>query len=171
MSELGEEDGFMLRDGAAADESGCVELWVAACAARDGVAVLGVAERARAKFTEPECWIVAEDEGAMLGFVLGLKPATGLATDPTDAPIVGLLAVVPHVQGRGLGRILLAALMSRLGQAGHKQAVLHVLTDHYAAVHLYEGTGWRPVGDPFPHSLLGRTTQTYLREIESSTAL
>ena len=105
------------RDGTAEDAEECVSLWVGACATRDGAAVVGVAERARPKFDDSECWIVAED--AFL-------------------EIVGF----------------------RL-----EQSVLHVLADHHTAVHLYEKMGWQPLGEPFPHSLLGRPTQAYVLDL------
>jgi hypothetical protein len=39
-----------IRTPSPSDAEACVSLWVAACAARDGTAFPGVAERARAKF-------------------------------------------------------------------------------------------------------------------------
>ena len=150
----------------AVDEAACVSLWVAACAIRDGRAIAGVAERARPKFGHARCWIVVENSAAeIIAFVLVTKPGSGLATDPPDAPVVGLLAVSPAAWGRGFGRRLLAAATADLAHQGYQQAVLHVLVDHHAAVHLYQSSGWRPHGEPFQHSLLRRPTQTYVLDV------
>ncbi|TFD73871.1 GNAT family N-acetyltransferase [Cryobacterium gelidum] len=154
------------RDGAAADIEECVALWVDACRARDGAAVVGVAERARPKFGSSECWIVAEDTSAgLVGFGLATRPGSGLVGDPPGAPVIGLLAVAPGAQGRGLGANLLVALTNELALRGHVQSVLHVLADHHTAVHLYEKMGWRPLGEPFLHSLLRRPSQAYVRDL------
>jgi ribosomal protein S18 acetylase RimI-like enzyme len=150
------------REGTTADIATCVSLWVSACAARDGRAVAGVAERARPKFDRAENWIVAEHPSSgMRGFVLATAPGSGVPTDPPGAPVVGLLAVAPGGQGRGLGRALLSASTAELARLGHSQAVLHVLTENHTAVHLYEQSGWQPFGVPFEHTLLKRPMQTY----------
>ncbi|TFC58549.1 GNAT family N-acetyltransferase [Cryobacterium sp. TMT2-15-1] len=161
------ENDFLFRSGTAEDAAGCVSLWVAACVARDGEAVDGVAERARLKFDNSECWIVAEDAAAgLVGFVLATKPGSGLASDPPDSPVMGLLAVTPGAQGRGLGGTRLTGATAALARHGHERSVLHVLADHRAAVHLYEKNGWRPRGELFPHSLLGRPSQTYVLDLD-----
>jgi hypothetical protein len=54
-------DEFVFRNGTAADAAECVSLWVEACASPDGVAVAGVAERARPEFDRAQCWIMVED--------------------------------------------------------------------------------------------------------------
>lgn len=153
-------------DSGVGDTAACVSLWVAACASRDGIAIAGVAERARPKFDHPQCWIVVENStGEIVAFVLVTKPGSGLATDPPDAPVVGLLAVAPDAWGRGFGGRLLAAATADLAHQGYEQAVLHVLIDHQAAVHLYESHGWRPHGESFQHSLLNRPTQAYVLNV------
>jgi len=159
------------RDGATADLEECLALWVDACFSRDGAAVVGVAERARPKFDDSECWIVAEDTSAeIIGFGLATKPGSGLMGDPPDAPVIGLLAVAPDAQGRGLGANLLRALTTELALRGYVQSVLHVLADHHTAVHLYEKMGWGQLGEPFQHSLLRRPTQAYVRDLQGLSA-
>ena len=156
----------MIRHGSAEDTEECVALWVRACAARDGVAEAGVAERARPKFGHVETWIVAEEPGAgIVGFVLAMKPQSGLPSDPPDAAVVGLLAIAPDAQGHGLGGTLLASAADALARSGHERAVLHVLADNLPAVRLYERQGWMSWGAPFPHALLKRPTQTYLLDL------
>lgn len=157
---------FAFRDGAANDMQGCLALWVAACAVRDGETIGGVAERARAKFEDPECWILIEQRAVgCLGFVLATRPGSGLPTDPPGAPVVALLAVRPAAQGNGLGAILLSAVAIELARRDHRRAVLHVLAENHTAVRLYERKGWRALGEPFQHSLLKRPTQTYVLDL------
>ena len=162
--------GTVLRTGTPTDTATCLALWIEACATRDGVAIAGVADRARPKFNNAETWIVADstDDG-ILGFVLATTPGRGLPGDPPDAPVVGLIAVAPRAQGRGLGSDLMTAVADDLARAGHKRAVLHVLTDNHSAVRLYAGAGWRPLGTLFEHTLLKRPTQTYVLELPTAT--
>jgi len=157
-----------LRAGTAADLESCLRLWVDACTARDGRAHDGVAARARPKFGQAECWIIAEDVGSKLvGFVLATVAGSGMPTDPPDAPVIGLLAVAPAAQGHGIASALLACAEHGLARLDHNESVLHVLTDNHAAVRSYLRNGWLPRGEPFEHALLKRPTQTYVRRLRS----
>ena len=172
-----ERSAAVLREGTDSDLDACVSLWVDACARRDGVRVPGVAERARPKFSRREAWVVAERaeriepagpvERRITGFVLATEPGSGQASDPSGAVVVGLLAVDPSEQGRGVGSLLLSAVTTSLTEQGHGQAVLHVLTSNLAAVHLYVSQGWRPVGDTFEHTLLKKPFQTYVIDLRA----
>lgn len=156
----------LLRPGTVADIGACLALWVQACTVRDGQAVPGVAERARPKLDRPESWVVATSlEGVVTGFAVATAPGSGIATDPVDAAVVGLLAVSPSVQGGGLGGRLLAAMADDLASRGQVRAVLHVLVDNHRAVRLYESQGWVPWGEVFPHTLLGRPVQSYTLDL------
>nr|WP_249408788.1 GNAT family N-acetyltransferase [Frigoribacterium sp. CFBP 8751] len=146
-----------------ADLEACLTVWVAACAARDGQAFDGVAERARPKFGAGVVWLVADGVDGADGFVLATRPGSGLPADPADAPVLGLLAAGPGAQARGLGRALLREATARLALLGYQRAVLHALLDNVAAVGLYESEGWVAAGDPFEHSLLKRPTQRFDR--------
>jgi ribosomal protein S18 acetylase RimI-like enzyme len=150
-----------IRNAVDEDVDECVELWIRACAARDGNVAPGVAERARKKFGRRVSWQIVGNAGRLDGFALVTAPGSGAPADPTDAAVLGLLAVAPEAQGNGLGRRLLRAATSGLVRLGRRQVVLHVLADNTAAVRLYEGEGWRPLGEPFEHTLLRRMTQTY----------
>ena len=162
------ESSSIIRDATPADAAACLALWVQACAARDGRSIVGVAERARPKFNHAESWIVADDpELGLVGFLLATKAGSGLPTDPPEAPVVGLLAVDPSAQGRGVGGSLLSAIATELAQRGYELAVLHVLAENHQAVRLYESMGWKPRGEPFLHSLLKRPTQTYALGLQS----
>jgi ribosomal protein S18 acetylase RimI-like enzyme len=159
--------GVVFRTGTPADTEQCLALWIDACAVRDGVAIAGVSERARPKFDHAERWIVAEGPHAgILGFVLATTPGSGLPGDPPDAPVVGLIAVAPAAQGHRLGGALMSAVADELAGAGHQRAVLHVLMDNHPAVRLYAGNGWRPLGEPYQHSLLNRPTQAYVLDLQ-----
>ncbi|MBD8537792.1 GNAT family N-acetyltransferase [Frigoribacterium sp. CFBP 8751] len=152
-----------LRCAVPADLEACLTVWVAACAARDGQAFDGVAERARPKFGAGVVWLVADGVDGADGFVLATRPGSGLPADPADAPVLGLLAAGPGAQARGLGRALLREATARLALLGYQRAVLHALLDNVAAVGLYESEGWVAAGDPFEHSLLKRPTQRFDR--------
>lgn len=152
------------------DVEACVALWVTTVAEREGgVAPDGTAERSRSKFARrPVSFVVARtgtravgDSGGLVGFGLVTAPGTGMAADPPDAAYLGMLAVAPRSQGRGLGARLLERLESDARKAGHAALVLHVLTSNTAAVSLYRSRGWAELGEPFPHPLTGAATQTY----------
>src|SRR5689334_13952536 len=137
MCQEANEGSSLIRDATQSDEAACLALWVKACEARDGRSIVGVAERARPKFNNAESWIVADDpELGLMGFLLATKAGSGLGTDPPEAPVVGLLAVDPSAQGRGLGGSLLSAITGELAQRGYELAVLHVLTENHRAVRL-----------------------------------
>ena len=158
--------GHVIRAGTSADVDACVALWVEACAVRDGRALPGVAERARPKFDRAESWFVSTGpDGAVAGVTVTTPPGSGIATDPTDACVVGLLAVAPAAQGGGLGGRLLATVTADLAHRGQVRAVLHVLVDNRPAVRLYESQGWVPWGEVFPHVLLGLPVQTYTLDL------
>ncbi|TFB82534.1 GNAT family N-acetyltransferase [Cryobacterium luteum] len=136
-----------------------------------GACQVPTAERAQPKFDDSECWIVAEDTATgIVGFGLATKPGSGLVRDPPAAPVIGLLAVAPDAQGRGLGANLLMVLTTELALRGYDQSVQRVLADHRTAVHLYEKMGWRQLGEPFQHSLLRRPTQAYVLDLHGLSA-
>ena len=148
-----------------ADIDACVDLWVEALTARDGVEPPeGTAESCRSKFELPEVsWRVLRGaDGRLLGFGVMASPGTGIPTDPPAAAYLALLAVHPVVTGRGFGVRLLTALVEDAEAAGCAAAVLHVRTDNTAAVRLYASTGWRPEGATFLHPLSGKPTQAYV---------
>ena len=139
----------------------CVDLWVSAVAARDGVpASDAVRDRARSKFSaERVALVVADDGEAPVGFALVTAPGTGGA--PSEAAYLSLLAVDPQAQGHGLGRRLLAAAVAAAADAGFPRCELHALDDNAPALALYASAGFRPDGEPFPHALSGRPTRVW----------
>ena len=94
---------------------------------------------------------------------------TWTTSDPTDAAVLGLLAVAPAAQGRGLARALIRNVTDQLAELGHTRVVLHALLDDAAALHLSESEGREAIGEPFEHSLLGRPTCTSERDLRAVT--
>ncbi len=153
---------FVVRTADGSSAAACVELWVTAVAARDAApASDAVRDRARTKFAaERVALVVAEDAGGVpVGFALVTAPGTGGTAG--DAAYLSLLAVDPHAQGHGLGRRLLTAAVTAAAEAGHDRCELHALDDNAPALALYRSAGFRPVGQPFPHTLNGRPTRVW----------
>jgi GNAT superfamily N-acetyltransferase len=62
----------------------------------------------------------------------------------------GLLSVDPALQGRGLGRRLVAAAEARLRDEGHREVEILVVDVRTELLPFYEGLGYRRVGEePF----------------------
>ena len=158
----------MLRPGGAEDEGACVDLWCDSAAARDGAPVgPGVRARALAKLgSERVAFLVADEDGAPVGFVLVGAPGTGFATDPPAAAYLSMLAVHPDRWGRGLGRALLLEAEHSAARVAD-EAVLHVLEGNTAARGLYSTSGWTPSGAPFAHPLSGAPVLTLVRRLHS----
>jgi len=156
-----------MRAGGPDDVERCIEIWTAACAARDGQAFPGVADRARPKFDNSIAFIVTGGREHVNGFVLATRPGSGMTTDPKNAVVVGLLAVDPALHGEGRGRALLRALTDSLSELGHEQAVLHALLDNTGAIQLYESEGWVAQGPAYEHSLLKRPLKTFARSLST----
>ncbi|MCL2794254.1 MAG: GNAT family N-acetyltransferase [Microbacteriaceae bacterium] len=158
-------DSLLIREALPSEVDRCVEVWVRACADRDGESTAGVADRAAAKFAHRVSWLVAARDGRIDGFALATEAGSGAEGDPADAAVLSLLAVSPDAQGGGLGRQLLRAAQADLVRLGYHRVVLHVLADNAAAVRLYESEGWQRHGEPFDHTLLHRPSQSYVLEI------
>ncbi|WP_368498964.1 N-acetyltransferase family protein [Herbiconiux sp. A18JL235] len=157
-----------LRQGTTGDREQCLALWVAACAARDGRAVEGVADRARPKFDECVSWLIAGDRDRVDGFALSTRLRSGRGADPYDAAVLGLIATEPERQGRGLGRALLRAASRDLAALGYGRAVLHARLDNAIAVHLYESEGWVPSGEVYEHPLWRLPTRAFVRTLRTA---
>jgi len=55
------------------------------------------------------------------------------------------MAMLPEVQGRGLGKALLTAICQRLRELGHERAYLHTSAARLPAIRLYLKFGFEPV--------------------------
>jgi ribosomal protein S18 acetylase RimI-like enzyme len=88
--------------------------------------------------------LVAEDGRRILGTVM-LAPfgrASELASAPDEADIRAL-AVAPSAQGRGVGRLLLRAVIARAGERGIGRLLLATRPSMLAAQRLYDLEGFR----------------------------
>ena len=75
--------------------------------------------------------------------------------------------VLPEASGRGIGRSLMAATLSRLRGDGFEEAILWVLEDNPRTRRFYEEAGWYPDGGVKDETLL----ETLVREIRYRIAL
>lgn len=96
----------------------------------------GLAERMDEDWFDPAGLLVADDgAGGLLGFHWTKR----------HSPVLGEVYVVgidPAAQGRGLGRVLTAAGLAHLADAGVDEVLLYVESDNAPARRLYEGLGF-----------------------------
>lgn len=85
--------------------------------------------------------LVAETEAGIVGF------AGFSASQETPAIAeVGTLYAIPEVWSTGIGKQLMLATLTVLGQADYTQATLWVLEDNQRARRFYEAAGWAADG-------------------------
>lgn len=94
-----------------------------------------LAERMAEPWWDPAGLLVAVDDTGMLGFHW---------TKQHDAASgeVYVVAVGPHAQGRGLGRVLTLAGLHHLAATGVEEVLLYVEADNHPALTLYSSTGF-----------------------------
>jgi ribosomal-protein-alanine N-acetyltransferase len=81
---------------------------------------------------------VAEDQNQIVGYVMArISGEEGEILD---------LAVRPELRRRGIGRQLLLSVWNALGSEGVRELYLEVRESNCAAIELYRGHGFRPVG-------------------------
>ncbi|MBK5306185.1 MAG: ribosomal protein S18-alanine N-acetyltransferase [Frankiaceae bacterium] len=80
-------------------------------------------------------YLVAVDDGVVLGYA-------GLCDYPDEA-FVQTIAVARSTQGKGLGALLLQALLDEATRRGQRRIVLEVRADNANAIALYERFGFR----------------------------
>jgi ribosomal protein S18 acetylase RimI-like enzyme len=137
------------------------QIWAEATAARDGdeeVADLSVSrpviEAVLARSAQSFVLIAYADAASAAGFA-AVEPAGERRAQ------VSYLGVRPGSWGRGVGKLLLSEVQSRLAATGYRSAELCVYVDNDRAVELYERLGWRPLGGPAPHPRTGKPEQRY----------
>ncbi|SCL19655.1 ribosomal-protein-alanine N-acetyltransferase [Micromonospora nigra] len=81
--------------------------------------------------------------GAGGGAVLGYA---GLTATPPDEAWVQNIAVRRDAQRRGVGRLLLEALLAEAARLGTRDTLLEVAADNVAAQRLYAAYGFEPIG-------------------------
>ncbi len=84
----------------------------------------------------PDTALVAETEGRIAGSVIGM--------DWGRVFVLGPLSVAPEFSGRGIARLLMKALMSRIDAQGFDLAGLFTFPDSPTHIRLYEGFGFVP---------------------------
>ncbi len=87
---------------------------------------------------EDALFLVAEEGGEILGYCGVLT-----ALDQGDVLNVG---VRPDLQGQGIGRRLVGALIKKMDERGVSSLYLEVRTSNQAAIGLYEASGFKEVG-------------------------
>lgn len=85
---------------------------------------------------------VAEREGRVIGYQVSTR-------NPIGAHLARL-AVRPEVQGRGVGRALLADLVWQAAQRGITRLTVNTQSDNAASLALYQQTGFRETGERYP---------------------
>ncbi|MFC4146211.1 ribosomal protein S18-alanine N-acetyltransferase [Micromonospora mangrovi] len=83
--------------------------------------------------------VATDDDGAVLGYA-------GLAVAPPDEAWVQNIAVRRDVQRRGVGRLLLEALLAEAARRGARSTLLEVAADNGPAQRLYATYGFEPIG-------------------------
>ncbi|MFD6638072.1 ribosomal protein S18-alanine N-acetyltransferase [Micromonospora chalcea] len=83
--------------------------------------------------------VATDDDGAVLGYA-------GLAVYPPDEAWVQNVAVRRDAQRRGVGRLLLEALLAEAARRGVRSTLLEVAADNAPAQRLYAGYGFEPIG-------------------------
>jgi len=100
----------------------------------------GLDERKAESWFDPEGFVVAEKDFAVVGFHwTKVHPATPATPSYGEVYVIG---VDPSMQGSGLGRALLAAGLEHLHGRGLDEVVLYVEADNAPAVQLYERYGF-----------------------------
>ncbi len=88
-------------------------------------------------------WLVAEEDGAVLGYAYASSFRSRAAY---DRAVETTVYVAADAQGRGIGRALYGELLARLAGAGFTQAVAVIALPNDASVRLHERLGFAPIG-------------------------
>ncbi|MCI4062689.1 ribosomal protein S18-alanine N-acetyltransferase [Micromonospora sp. R77] len=83
--------------------------------------------------------VATDDDGRVLGYA-------GLAVAPPDEAWVQNIAVRRDAQRRGVGRLLLEALLAEAARRGARSTLLEVAADNGPAQRLYATYGFEPIG-------------------------
>ncbi|WP_446216901.1 ribosomal protein S18-alanine N-acetyltransferase [Micromonospora sp. IBHARD004] len=83
--------------------------------------------------------VATDDAGELLGYA-------GLTVAPPDEAWVQNIAVRRDAQRRGVGRLLLEALLAEAARRGARSTLLEVAADNGPAQRLYATYGFEPIG-------------------------
>jgi len=123
---------------------------------------LSVEDRARTwyemsadrEWPDPDVLVLVGDDDIIVGFAI-----TSASRDPDAAESTGEVAAIymrERVWGRGWGRALMEAALSRLAEVGFANATLWVLDTIVRARRFYETGGWNWDGSTKPHVIGGQ---------------
>ena len=87
---------------------------------------------------EDALFLVAEEGGEILGYC-------GVLTALAQGDVLNV-GVRPDLQGQGIGRRLVGALIKKMDERGVSSLYLEVRTSNQAAIGLYEASGFKEVG-------------------------
>jgi N-acetylglutamate synthase-like GNAT family acetyltransferase len=124
-------------------------------------AVTPNAEKILTRFAEGPQW-VAEIDGNVVG-------TASLKTDP-EGLYLRSMAVMPSVQGKGVGHVLLQAVNEYADASGHERIFLHTTYFVPGAGEMYAKNGFRWVRDTAPEEWLGVPGLEMERKIEKQHA-
>ena len=105
---------------------------------------LNAAVHAALASDDPAEWIVAEQDGALVGSVGLFAPVALMyegAVVGADAPELRMLAVAPDARGQGVGEALVAECIARARRSGASALGLHTSDSMRAAMRMYERFG------------------------------
>ncbi|MCP4385531.1 MAG: GNAT family N-acetyltransferase [Hyphomicrobiales bacterium] len=90
----------------------------------------------------------------------------GLAASEHDDDHISDVWVAPEYEGRGVGRVLIAALETAICKRGHDDAWINVLTENQRAIRLYRFLGYQTIrnGLRFDPDLEAEVDVTTLRK-------
>jgi len=90
------------------------------------------------------CFFVLVEDGGVVGCG-GFSPLRGADRHTCE---LQKMYFRPAIRGRGLGRRFLAFLLGRIRQTGYHRVYLETVQQMYAARHLYQVFGFRPLASP-----------------------
>ncbi|GAA3953196.1 hypothetical protein GCM10023085_39560 [Actinomadura viridis] len=163
------EEAVTIRPGTAADVEGAALLMHLADVERRGPSPLdaGLRERTVARLSDPSTFFCVAETSGVEGPVATAAGMSGRLDGGAGAPIPGLchismVAVRPGLWGRGLGGLVVDAVLAEAVRRGYDRAQLFTQTGNPRARALYEGRGFAltgqagvdDMGDEIVHYLL-----------------
>jgi ribosomal protein S18 acetylase RimI-like enzyme len=85
--------------------------------------------------------LVADASGTLLGFA-GYAPSRDGDVDPARVGEIDAIYLLPSAWGKGVGKRLMGAALTRLAEAQFDQVTLWVLDSNVRARRFYEAGGW-----------------------------
>lgn len=98
----------------------------------------------RARIAGSHAWLVAEDEGTVVGYAYAgrFHPRSAYRWSAEVS-----IYLAPVARGRGLGRSLLRALLDELGAMGYVNAFAGITLPNPASVRLFESSGFTKIAN------------------------